>query len=166
MIIIVFGLPGSGKSFFASRLADKLNVKYISSDQTRKGVHALGKYSFEDKMTIYHLMAKNVDEDLNQGETVVIDATFHHDAMRAIFINLGKRRETPIRFILIQATDSITKKRLSGIRQDSEADYAVYLLIREQFEMPEIPILKLQSENDNIDRMTQKALEYLRGSYE
>jgi len=35
MIIIVFGLPGSGKSYFASKLAERINARYINSDVIR-----------------------------------------------------------------------------------------------------------------------------------
>jgi len=49
MIIIVCGLPGSGKSFFAHRLAAKLDALHISSDKTRKEMKTLGHYTFTDK---------------------------------------------------------------------------------------------------------------------
>ena len=36
MIVIVFGLPGSGKSYFASHLASMINADYINSDKVRR----------------------------------------------------------------------------------------------------------------------------------
>lgn len=166
MIIIVCGLPGSGKSFFANNLAAKLHAPHISSDQTRKEMSALGQYTFTDKMTVYQAMAKIADQNLADGKSVVVDATFHHHTMREIFTELGKHRQISVFFILIQASEVITKKRLSNVRPDSEADYPVYLQIKNQFEKLDMPYLKLQSENDNIDSMLNQAIEYLTGSYE
>ena len=53
MVVIVFGLPGSGKSYFASRLAKKLEADYISSDQVRKKLFTRPDYSEEGKKQVY-----------------------------------------------------------------------------------------------------------------
>jgi predicted kinase len=45
MTVIVFGLPGSGKSYFATRLAELLNASYISSDQLRMQLYAKRTYT-------------------------------------------------------------------------------------------------------------------------
>lgn len=36
MIFIVFGLPGSGKSYFASHLAEMKNAQYINFDRLER----------------------------------------------------------------------------------------------------------------------------------
>ena len=38
MVVIVFGLPGSGKSYFASRLAGIISADYINSDRVRREI--------------------------------------------------------------------------------------------------------------------------------
>jgi len=103
-------------------------------------------------------MVKIDDQYLTNGNSVILDATFHHHAMRDIFTELGKQRKIQVFFILTETTETITKKRLSSIRPDSEADYPVYLHIKNQFEKLDLPYLKLQSENDNIDAMLTRLL--------
>ena len=44
MLIAVMGLPGSGKSYFAHKLAGKLKAIYIGSDQVREKLDLLGEY--------------------------------------------------------------------------------------------------------------------------
>jgi predicted kinase len=56
MIVIVFGLPGSGKSFFASRLAKMINADYINSDMIRKEMFASSTYSEKEKAAVYNVM--------------------------------------------------------------------------------------------------------------
>src|SRR5687767_7980166 len=133
MIIIVFGLPGSGKSFFASKLAERLEALYITSDKIRVAMKAKGKYTFEDKLLVYHEMTKEADQALKLKKSIVVDGSFYHHKMRNLFISLAEIHHTPIRFIEITARERIIKERLKKPRNDSEADFGVYQLIRKQF---------------------------------
>lgn len=166
MIIIVCGLPGSGKSFFASRLAEKLSAQYISSDLTRKAMHATGQYTLKDKLAVYLAMGSMASKALRQGKTVVLDATFHHHTMRDLFIELAGEFQTPLHFILIQASPEIIKKRLSKPKQDSEADYPVYLNMKAQFERFDTAHLLLQSKENNVEDMLAAVTDYIKESHE
>jgi predicted kinase len=64
MIIIVMGLPGSGKSYFAQRLAITINADYISSDRVRKTMMSSRTYSTKEKLLVY-------DEMLSQMQLAV-----------------------------------------------------------------------------------------------
>lgn len=161
MLIIVSGLPGSGKSYFASRLARYLGAEYISSDQTRKAMDAMGRYRFEDKLNVYEEMSKKTSELLKQGKGVVVDATFYRHEMRNIFMTLCKLLHQPVFFIEIRADEDVIRDRLSRPREDSEADYAVYLKLKDEYEDPSDSHLVLQSTNENAEAMLKKALAYL-----
>jgi len=166
MIIIVSGLPGSGKSFFAQKLSAQLNTDYISSDLTRKELNASGLYTFSDKLAIYVAMAEKVRKALKSKKSVVVDATFYHHTMRDFFKHLAMEEAVPIFFIMVETTEQIAKKRLSESRVDSEADYGVYVSIKKQFEKYDFPHLTLQSSNDNIDDMLRIATEDLAKAHE
>lgn len=56
MIVIVFGLPGSGKSYFATRLSEKLRAEYVSSDRVRNTMYAYKTYSEKEKPEVYEDM--------------------------------------------------------------------------------------------------------------
>ena len=89
-MIIVSGLPGSGKTYFASRLAKDLGAEYVSSDLTRKAIDSRGEYPFEDNLTVYEEMARQAGDVLRQGNAVVVDATFYTSKMRSVFFTLNK----------------------------------------------------------------------------
>ena len=161
MIIIVAGLPGSGKSYFAERLASKIGALYIGSDKVRKSMDAMGQYSFEDKLQVYKEMVKILKENLNKYTNVVVDATFYLSAMRDLFLQLAANRSVPICYILIEASEQLTKERVSQPRKDSEADFAVYKKVKAQYEELTIPHLKLKSTNENIDKMLETAMTYI-----
>lgn len=162
MIIVVLGLPGSGKSFFASRLAQRLNAWYLSSDKIRVAMKAKGKYTLKEKLAVYQKMEKDAAQALRQGENIIVDGTFYHHTMRDLFTSLATIHHTPIHFIEIKASEEIIKERLAKQRRESEADYSVYQIVSKQFEQLDMPHLKIKSDRNNIDDMLSDALDYLK----
>jgi predicted kinase len=161
MVIIVSGVPGSGKSYFAQRLAEKLEALYLSSDKIRNSLQARGKYSFGDKMHIYQLMAELTVRHLKQEETIVVDATFYHHEMRDLFSGIVSKHHSKIAFILITASKELSRQRLAMPRADSEADFGVYESMKSLFEPYSNEHLELQSGTENISEMLTLATGYL-----
>lgn len=166
MVVIVCGLPGSGKSYFASQLASMLHAEYINSDKVRKEVGASGNYSLNDKLAIYSEMVKIMRGLLKEKKTIVVDATFYLDSMREMFQIEAKQWLADICFIYVHANESLVRERLSKPRADSEADFNVYLKIRSQFEKIKVPYLELESSNENLTSMLDEAMAYISGLYE
>jgi predicted kinase len=166
MITIVAGLPGSGKSYFASRLAERLDARYINSDRLRKEMDRMGKYTFHDKLIVYLRMAEMMTSAVMQGRDVVVDATFFRRSFRNLFADIARRYQTPFFFIEVIADDAIVKERLSKPRKESEADYMVYLDLKTKFEPIEEPHLTLYSRNVPADKNLEAAMEYLQGVHE
>jgi predicted kinase len=158
MIVIVFGLPGSGKSFFAGRLATVIHADYVSSDSLRMEMFKNRTYSKEEKAAVYHVMLGKMKEAILLNRNIVLDATFHTDETRKPFIQETK---DGISFIEVKADENLTKERLKRVRADSEADYKIYKLIQQEWEQLHQPHLILESTDENIDKMLQKAVEYL-----
>ncbi|HET9487429.1 MAG TPA: AAA family ATPase [Chryseosolibacter sp.] len=163
MVIIVSGLPGSGKSFFASALSRRLGAEYVGSDQTRRAMDAMGRYKFEDKLNVYEEMAKKVGDHLRKGKTVVIDATFYRHEMRDIFITLAKLLHKQLYYLEVRADEEVIQDRLSRPRVDSEADFAVYQQLKPEYEGHVGDHLVIQSTNDNLEEMLDQALAYIQG---
>jgi predicted kinase len=163
MIVIVFGLPGSGKSYFAAHLADLINADYVNSDQLRKKMFSKRSYSDTEKAAVYDEMLKEMKKAVGEGRNIVLDATFYKRRIRDKFEQNRKVRGN-IYFIEVVAREKLTRERLALTRADSEADFGVYKLIHEEWEPMERPHLVLQSTNDNLDDMLQKADAYLRAN--
>ena len=161
MVVIVFGLPGSGKSYFASRLAKKIQADYINSDRIRKEMFKKRTYSKEEKEAVYLKMLDTMKEDVDQNRNVILDATFHKKETRQPFIK-EMEKKGGVYFIEIIAAESITRERLKRKRRYSEADFKVYKIISSQNEPLKKSHLVLQSTNSNIKEMLEKAVDYLK----
>lgn len=161
MVVIVFGLPGSGKSYFASRLAKLIKADYINSDRVRKEMFTKRTYSKQEKETVYNKMLATMKEAVHQNRNVVLDATFHKKETRKPFV---KEMESKggIYFIEVRAEENIIRERLKKERPYSEADFKIYKIISKDNEPLKEPHLLLQSTNDNIDNMLQRAADYLK----
>jgi predicted kinase len=161
MIVLVGGLPGTGKNFFSLRLSEKIHATYINSDRTRKEIDSQGRYAFEDKLNVYEEMAQRTAEALRRGKAVIVDATFYCRQMREIFFTLAKLMHLKLAFIEIVADEKVLRKRLRSTKASLEADLSVHNFVKTQYEQPDIDHLVIESKDDNIDEMLWKAIDYI-----
>lgn len=161
MVIIVFGLPGSGKSYFASRLASKIGADYVNSDRIRKEMFKQRTYSDQEKKAVYNEMLAKMKEAVQQNSDIVLDATFHKNETRKIFVDEMKDKDG-IHFIEVQADENIIRERLKKERQYSEADFEVYQLVKQHNEPLKEPHLLLKSTDKEVGKNLHKAVNYLK----
>lgn len=160
MIIIVLGLPGSGKSYFATQLAEIIKADYINSDQVRRTAYDINKYTIEGKLSVYNEMLSQMLKAVALHKNVVLDATFYTTDIRNMFLGAAEGKDDVI-FIEIRAERSLIMERLRKPRRYSEADFEVYETIKKQWEPLRENHLILQSTDNNIGEMLKKAIAYL-----
>ncbi len=161
MIVIVFGLPGSGKSYFASRLAEKLKADYINSDIIRKKITKHPTYSEEEKRQVYKKMLDEVYEHAYSRKALVIDGTFYKNEIRDNFKILADDLNIELKWIEINAPEELIQKRVTQKREYSDADFEVYRMIKQQYSPFRDNYLSLDSKENNVNEMIDQALDYL-----
>lgn len=82
--ILLYGYPGSGKTFFARQLSDSLGAAHVHGDRIRNELFEEPRYDTRENEVVSHLMDYMAEEFLNAGISVVYDM----NAMR-----LSQRRE-------------------------------------------------------------------------
>lgn len=160
MVIIVFGLPGSGKSYFAGRLAKSLDAIYVNSDIERKKLLNQRSYTFSEKMMVYDRMFELMVTAVMDGKSIVLDATFYLKNIRNRFIQKATELGQTALFIEVTAKSETIKKRLFKKREHSDADYSIYLSLKQSFE----PLLQNHltlSSDDDIEDMLESGLNYI-----
>lgn len=166
MVIIVFGLPGSGKSTFAQALAGRLKAYYFSTDRIRKMLITDPEYSAAEKVAVYDRMLQLATAAVvTYDDDVVLDGTFHRSVIRRLFKKgLGER--TAVYFIEIRSREELIRERLAYPREDSDADFSVYEKVRAEWEAGDEEHLVLWSEQDNVDELLMQAFDYIHILYE
>jgi predicted kinase len=147
MLIIVCGLPGSGKSSLSKQLAKRFSAVHLNSDAIRKELFPKPSYSEEEKKTVYMEMARQAGEILGRGNNVIADATFSRKEYRRVLDAVAARTGTAVFTIKCILHEGETRKRLemrkmSG-KNPSDADYDVYVKLKETFEPLEGPHLEV-----------------------
>jgi len=161
MVIIVFGLPGSGKTYLAGKLAKKIGAHHISSDVVRKKLVTYPTYSTNEKLLIYKEMFDMMCNYVSLNEHVILDGTFYTASIRNTCIEQIKLPGSEIKFIEVKADKDIIKERLSKKREESDADYHIHELIEREFEPYTKDHLILYASNDNIDQLLENSISYL-----
>ncbi|HVU57950.1 MAG TPA: ATP-binding protein [Puia sp.] len=160
MVVLVMGLPGSGKSYFAVQLALWMGAAYISSDKVRSMIVETATYSDMEKWMVYDEMLRLALREAKDGRDVVLDATFYTRALRIAF---SQALESMGRVALIEvvAEETLIRERLKRPRMDSDANFEVYMEIKELWEPLSEPHLILRSTDENIDNLMDQAMGYI-----
>ena len=161
MLILIAGLPGSGKTYFAKALCKKLEAKWLSSDVIRTQLELRGKYSEEVKALVYEEMLRLSQQYIAEGLDVIVDATFYQKTSRDLFSNIVEGSEVPCFIIEVKAAEETIKKRLQKKREYSEADFEVYQKVKKAFEPIQKEHLVLWSDKMELDEMIEKAMSYI-----
>jgi len=133
-LVLVGGLPGTGKSTLSRGLAQAANFTFIRADEIRKelaGVpvneKAEGIYTDWWTHQTYLECGLRANRILEAGGRVLVDATFHSGVHRAVFLDPADFLSIPAVFFVCQADPALVRERLRARRDDaSDADEKVY----------------------------------------
>jgi len=73
LLILPYGFPGAGKTYFARQLCDKLQAAHVQGERIRGELFDQPRYDKEENEVIAHLMDYMTGEFLNAGVSVVYD---------------------------------------------------------------------------------------------
>jgi predicted kinase len=161
MVIVVFGLPGTGKTHFSERLQKEIGARHLNTDKIRAQLHKKGEYSSQTKQFIYEELIKEARSDINKGLDVIIDGTFHKKHRREMIQRLSEDTRQTLIFIEIAAKETSVKSRLALKRKYSEANFEVYQKIKTEMDPCKLPHLTLWSDSGSIEMMISKAKTYI-----
>ena len=131
MIILVFGLPGTGKSSFSKRLKSEMRAHYLSTDIIRDTINKNGNYDEISKQFVYDRLAEIAKTELSKGHDVIVDGTFHKYERRQMLMEIAKGTGHELFLIEIKASGQTVKKRIKKKRKYSDADYEIYKKIEQ-----------------------------------
>ena len=161
MLILIVGLPGTGKTTLALELAKEINAIHLNSDMIRTSLGQRGKYDAASKAAVYKELQDRAEDVLKQGKKLIIDATLYKVILRESFEKLANKYNVPIKWIELKADESSIKQRVSKKRQYSEADFEVYLKIKKDYEPIGRNHLVLWSDILSLKEMVEKVQEYI-----
>lgn len=163
MIILVYGLPGTGKSHFSKHFAKETGAVHLNTDIVRDKLNFKGQYDEKTKQQVYNELVKQAKMELKNGSDTIVEGTFHKKDRRKQIERMGAETNQKVYLIEIKANEDTVKKRMKRKRKYSEADFNVYQKIKESFEPVGKSHLELWSDNENTEEMMEKAKQYIDG---
>ena len=161
MLVIIFGLPGTGKSFFGEQLSRQLDWIYINSDRIRQEMDMKGKYQSGDKKKVYEAVFQKAKMFLKKNHNVILDATFSDRKQLAEAKKLAKNIGTELKLIEMKADKQTVEERVRSKRKYSEAGIDVYKKIKCEFDPVNEPHLELDTSNTSLQKLIEMAKQYL-----
>ncbi|RLC94537.1 MAG: hypothetical protein DRI39_02460, partial [Chloroflexi bacterium] len=131
-LVMVSGLPGTGKSYFCQRLAERVGLVVLESDALRKLLFPRPIYSVEESYRLFRACYRVVEELLAKGVTVALDATNLEERHREQLYHIADRVGARLVIVRTEAPPEVVRQRLDRRsleveRADSsEADWDVY----------------------------------------
>ncbi len=152
-IVLIGGLMGSGKSTLAEGLARDRGHAYLSSDVVRKELQGIPPeerhfvewnteiYSPEVTGRTYDELARLAAGLLEQGRSVVVDASFAAPEQRKRFADLSSSTGVPLHMVVCELDEDITRQRLDARVEEGETTsdgrWEIYAAQRDSFQQPD-----------------------------
>jgi predicted kinase len=153
-LIVVSGLPGSGKSTFSRHLAQRIPVLPLESDALRKTLFGTPTYSLAESARLFRAIHTLIENLLKKGIPVLLDATNLQEAHREPLYALAERHRVPLILVWVEAAEEVVYQRLQrrARREDptdnSDATWEVYQRMRATAERPHRPHFVVDTTRD------------------
>ncbi len=128
--IAVSGLPGTGKSYFCAKLAERLPSLILESDALRKVLFPSPSYSQQESAHLFRTVHLLIERLLKKGVSIILDATNLSERYREHLYSIADRLDVRLILVRVEAPPELVRERLKA-RQGkheakSDADWAVY----------------------------------------
>lgn len=140
VLIVVVGLPGTGKSYFSRLLVSRLPLVRLESDALRRLLFGTPDYSAQESQRLFSALHRVISDLLASRRWVLLDATNLRERNRQILYAIAERHQARVLVVRLWAPNKVIRQRLQARTQGvdpvdlSEADYAVYQRMRRQMD--------------------------------
>jgi predicted kinase len=131
-LIMVGGLPGTGKSFFCRKLAERLSFLILASDTLRRVLFPFPQYKEYENKRLFSACHVLIEELLRKGIPVIFDGTNLLEHHREYFYRAAERAGARLILVWVEAPTEVVRQRLLTRKEtampqcDSEAGWEVY----------------------------------------
>ncbi len=131
-LVVLCGLPGTGKSYFAQELTARAPFVWVNSDRTRKSLISAPRYTRGEHRRVFAVMHAITRELLAAGRSVVFDATNLNEAVRLPLYDVAAEAGVEPILVRFTAEPLLVRRRLLdrshgvGDAAGSDADWRIY----------------------------------------
>ena len=141
-LVVVSGLPGTGKSFFCRKLAERLPFVILASDALRRTLFPAPSYDDAESKQLFRASHALIEELLRKGIPVIFDATNLLERHREYLYHIADKVEVKLILVSIEAPSEVVRQRLlargkePAAENGSQAGWEVYKKMKPRKERP------------------------------
>jgi predicted kinase len=134
--IVVSGLPGTGKSYLSSKLAERLPFLILGSDALRKTLFPSPSYSQQESSHLFQACHLLLERLLAKGISIILNATNLSERHRERLYNIADRMGAKLILVRVEAPHLVVQERLKARQpganpaDESDAGWEVYQRMR------------------------------------
>ena len=134
LVIMMIGLPGAGKSFFARQFAESFNAPLISTDQLRTEIIGEPSYSKDEDVLLDRLATQFAQELFKTKKSFIIDGGCNPRTNRQDIERLAKAKGYGILLIWVQTDGPTCRQRATKRSATREGDLLNVSMTNEAFD--------------------------------
>ncbi len=135
-LILISGLPGTGKTRVGRLIAQRLPSVIVESDYVRKLLFPTPTYTGPESGFVYGVCHAVIERLLARGVAVVFDATNLVESKREVLYSMAERLQAKLVIVRVTAPPEVVLRRLDLRKETppagqlSDADWEVYLKLK------------------------------------
>ena len=127
-LILLYGFPGAGKSFFARQLCQDVSAAHVQGDRIRYELFEQPRYDRQENDIVSHLMEYMTEEFLSAGISVVFDMNAARASTRRVLRDMARKAKAHHVLIWFQIDTETAYGRVSKRdRRKADDRYSVPL---------------------------------------
>jgi len=102
LLILLYGFPGAGKTYFARQLCEQIQAAHVQGDRIRSELFDEPRYDKEENNVVGQLMDYMTEEFLSAGLSVVYDVNAMRNTQRHALREMARRHKAQPLLIWLQ----------------------------------------------------------------
>jgi predicted kinase len=161
LIIVICGLPGTGKTFLSNKLSPFLNATVLSTDKLRKELFKKPTYTSWERALIYDILFLLAKYLHSSGVNCILDGTFNKENSRIEVKELLHLTNEQFHIIECICPEDMIITRLLLRKDDySDANVSIYLKMKKIYEPVRQKHISINTIRP-IDKNLEKILKYI-----
>jgi predicted kinase len=125
LLILLYGFPGSGKTYFARQLCENLHAAHVQGDRIRAELFEEPRYDKQEDTIVAQLMNYMSEEFLNAGLSVIYDVNALRTSQRHTLRDMARRAHAQPLLVWLQIDiESAFTRSIKRDRRRADDKYA------------------------------------------